>query len=84
MSENSTATSEQYKYGRLWPDGTFDGQGWTTERYARRDHDHAKENWSRGNNKQPGCSCPGWRYNPRYERPTDPDCEQHGSHHDGA
>jgi len=42
------------------------------------DHDRAKENWSRGNNKTPGCSCPPWRYNPRYPRPTNPDCKIHG------
>lgn len=29
-------------------------------------------------NPQPNCSCPKWRYNPRYPRPTDPECKQHG------
>lgn len=43
------------------------------------DHDQAKENWSRGANRNPGCSCDPWRYNPRYPKPTNPDCQQHGN-----
>ena len=43
------------------------------------DHDNKKENWARGNNKQPGCSCPPWRYTPRHTRPTNPDCREHGT-----
>lgn len=41
------------------------------------DHDYRKENWLRGNNKQPGCTCPPWRYTPRQIRPTSPDCPEH-------
>lgn len=43
------------------------------------DHDRHKENWSRGNNPQPGCNCLPWRYQPRYPKPTNPDCPQHGT-----
>jgi len=42
------------------------------------DHDQARENWSRGNNKQPGCNCPPWRYSPVHPRPTNPECKIHG------
>lgn len=44
------------------------------------DHDHMKENWSRTTNRQPGCTCPPWRYSPRVAvlRPTNPDCPKHG------
>jgi hypothetical protein len=40
------------------------------------DHDHLKENWSRATNRY--CDCPAWRYNPRYPKPTNPNCQQHG------
>jgi hypothetical protein len=46
------------------------------------DHDQAKENWSRGTNRAPGCDCPAWRYSPRHPKPTNPDCEQHGEQHE--
>lgn len=29
-------------------------------------------------NPNPGCSCPPWRYNPRFPRPTNPECLKHG------
>ena len=38
-TEPETVTNESYEYGRLWPDGTFNGQGWTSERSARREFD---------------------------------------------
>ena len=43
------------------------------------DHDQAKENWARGANRVPGCSCPPWRYSPRHPKPSAPDCPQHGT-----
>lgn len=42
------------------------------------DHDYRKENWLRGNNKTPGCTCPPWRYTPRHPKPTNPGCPTHG------
>lgn len=37
MSEKPEAViREQYDYGRLWPDGTFNKLGWEDERNARR------------------------------------------------
>lgn len=48
------------------------------------DHDRAKENWSRATNRYAGCTCPPWRYSPahNHKRPTNPDCKEHGSHHE--
>jgi hypothetical protein len=37
MSEKQTATQEHYEYGRLWPDGTFNKGGWSSERTARKE-----------------------------------------------
>jgi hypothetical protein len=34
--------------------------------------------WNRRTNSYPGCSCPPWRYHPRYPKPTNPDCQLHG------
>jgi hypothetical protein len=34
--------------------------------------------WNRPTNSYAGCSCPPWRYNPRFPHPTNPDCELHG------
>ena len=42
------------------------------------DHDYLKENWLRGHNKTPGCTCPPWRYTPLKARPASPNCQQHG------
>lgn len=38
----------------------------------------AESHWHRRTNRYPGCSCPEWRYHPRYPKPTDPDCSEHG------
>lgn len=42
------------------------------------DHDRDAESWTRQPNRNPGCNCQPWRYNPRYIRPTNPDCPTHG------
>lgn len=34
--------------------------------------------WNRRTNSYAGCSCPPWRYNPRFPHPTNPDCQLHG------
>jgi hypothetical protein len=34
--------------------------------------------WHRRTNTYPGCTCPPWRYNPMYPKPTNPECEKHG------
>ena len=34
--------------------------------------------WHRPTNRYPGCTCPPWRYNPMYPKPTNPDCPRHG------
>lgn len=39
----------------------------------------ALSHWHRKTNRYPGCTCPEWRYHPRYPKPTDPDCAEHGS-----
>lgn len=39
----------------------------------------ALSHWHRKTNRYPGCTCPAWRYHPRYPKPTDPDCPEHGS-----
>lgn len=36
-TEPETVVNESYEYGRLWPDGTFDGRGWSSERSARQE-----------------------------------------------
>lgn len=36
--EPETLVAESYRYGRLWPDGTFQHQG-SYERYARKEFD---------------------------------------------
>jgi len=48
------------------------------------DHDNDRENWSRPTNRYPGCSCPPWRYSPQHNhnRPTSPDCREHGGAHE--
>jgi len=33
--------------------------------------------WTRRTNRY--CDCPPSRYNPRYQRPTNPDCPEHGA-----
>jgi hypothetical protein len=38
----------------------------------------AKSHWQRDTNRYPGCTCPAWRYHPRYPKPTNPDCTTHG------
>ncbi|SDK80597.1 hypothetical protein SAMN04487913_103239 [Arthrobacter sp. ok362] len=38
----------------------------------------AESFWHRRTNTYPGCTCPPWRYNPRYPKPTNPECPQHG------
>jgi len=35
--ELETVTNESYEYGRLWPDGTFNREGWSNERSARKE-----------------------------------------------
>lgn len=37
--------------------------------------------WARRTNTYTGCSCPPARYNPKYQKPTNPDCPQHGNNH---
>lgn len=39
----------------------------------------ALSHWERKTNRYPGCTCPPWRYHPRYPKPTDPDCPEHGN-----
>jgi hypothetical protein len=39
----------------------------------------APSNWHRPTNRYVGCTCPPWRYDPRNERPTNPDCPEHGT-----
>lgn len=39
----------------------------------------ALSHWERKTNQYPGCTCPPWRYHPRYPKPTDPDCPEHGN-----
>ncbi|AXH44425.1 hypothetical protein PP356_gp45 [Arthrobacter phage MargaretKali] len=34
--------------------------------------------WERRTNREPGCTCPPSRYSPTQQRPTNPDCPQHG------
>lgn len=35
--------------------------------------------WARRTNTYSGCTCPPSRYNPKATRPTNPECEQHGT-----
>lgn len=46
------------------------------------DYDRDAENWTRAPNRNPGCTCPPWRYNPRHIRPTNPNCPAHGEQHE--
>ena len=39
----------------------------------------AESFWVRKTNRYAGCTCPPWRYNPRYPKPTSPDCAEHGT-----
>jgi len=35
--------------------------------------------WTRRTNTYSGCLCPATRYDPRKTKPTNPDCELHGT-----
>lgn len=34
--------------------------------------------WTRRTNTYQGCTCPPWRYHPKYPKPTNPGCAEHG------
>ncbi len=58
-----------------------------TDKHGRHHNDvgvGAASSWDRVPNRNPGCSCPPWRYNPSkaHRRPTNPDCPTHGTEND--
>lgn len=53
-----------------------------TDEHGREHNDvgvGAASSWHRQPNREPGCTCPPWRYNPRHIRPTNPECPTHGN-----